>query len=430
MNSFRLLFLLAVALSSTLMGWAQGGQRSDPYRVKHVLIAASTVLDGKGVIVQEQKLTVQQRFDALVEQGLKDDPLPGIALGVVQHGKLVYARGFGKQRMGDVPEPMTTRTLFHMASITKTFVATSVMQLWEQRRVDLDAPVTKYLPYFRIDDPRYTKITVREMLSHSSGMPDVEDYEWNKPQDDDGALERYVRGLAEMKLKLLFDPGASFSYSNMAYEVLGDLIAKVSGKTFEGYLEANILRPLDMNASTLLLKKADPVLLAQGYTRPRGGDYASLHQVAAYPFNRIHSPSSDLMSNVTDMARWAIVNLNHGELDGKRILRRSTYDLMWKPAVDVVSCRDPERKDCRRGSRQVGISWFLRNRNGINIVFHGGEDDGFIAGLILVPEASMALMWMCNSDDESTTLPNKIEEEFLRLVKDSSEGSDDEPLGD
>ena len=371
-------------------------------------------------VAQEQKPTVQQRFDALIEQGLKDVPPPGISIGIVQNGKLVYARGFGAQMLGDPAQPVTPRTLFHMASITKTFVATSVMQLWEEGKVDLDDPITKYVPYFRIDDTRYVKITVRQMLSHSSGMPDVEDYEWNMPQYDDGALERYVRSLARMKLKLLFDPGTSFAYSNMAYEVLGDLIAKVSGMTFEDYVEVKILRALRMKDSTLLLKKADSALLAQGYTRPDNSEHASLHQVAAYPFNRIHSPSSDLMSNITDMARWAVVNLNLGELDGKRILKRSTYDLMWKPAVDVVSCRDPQRKDCRKGSRQVGISWFLQNHKGINIIFHNGEDDGFITRLVLVPEVNMALIWMCNYDDEKETLTDKIEEEFFKLVKAAS----------
>jgi CubicO group peptidase (beta-lactamase class C family) len=372
-------------------------------------------------VAQEQNATVEQRFDALIEQGLKDAPLPGIAIGIVQHGQLVYARGFGAQRLGDPAKPVTPRTLFHMASITKTFVATSVMQLWELGKVDLDAPITKYVPYFRIDDTRYVKITVRQMLSHSSGMPDVEDYEWNRPQDDDGALERYVRSLAGMKLRLLFDPGTSFSYSNMAYEVLGDLIAKVSGRTFEDYVEANILRPLSMNDSALLLKKADSALLAQGYTRLDDNDHAGLRQVAAYPFNRIHSPSSDLMSNITDMAHWAVVNLNLGELDGKRILKRSTYDLMWKPTVDVVSCRDPERKNCQKGSRQVGISWFLQKRTGTNIIFHNGEDDGFMARFILVPEANMALIWMCNYDDERETLTDKIEGEFFKFVKEASE---------
>jgi len=251
-----------------------------------------------------------------------------------------------------------------MASVTKTFVATAVVQLWEQGKVDLDARVTKYVPYFRIDGPRYRLIKVRQMLTHSSGMPDVEDYEWDKPQYDDAALENYVRSLADRKLKLLFDPGAGMSYSNMAYEVLGDLVAKVSGISFEDYVHANILRPLGMNSSTLLLRQADPALLASGYTRPRDADYSSLHSVKAYPYNRIHSPSSDLMSSIADMVRWAQTNLNHGELDGKRILKASTYDVMWKPAVEVEFCRGGDRSSCRKPGAEVGISWFLEKKDG------------------------------------------------------------------
>src|SRR5262249_6810462 len=150
---------------------------------------------------------------------------------------------------------------------------------------------------FHLDDTRASKITVRQMLTHSSGMPDVEDYEWNHPQTDDGALERYVRSLSTKKLKLFFDPGAEYAYSNIAYEILGDLIAKVSGVTFEDYVETNILRPLGMKSSTLLLTKTNPSWLAQGYTHPRGGDYSTIKPVAAYPYNRAHGPSGDLMSN-------------------------------------------------------------------------------------------------------------------------------------
>lgn len=381
------------------------------------LLAVATTLQSQP---QAQAQNLEQRFDALIEQGLKDDPQPGIAVGIVQHGRLVYSRGFGAQRLGSPAVPMTERTLFHMASITKTFVATSVMQLWEQGKVDLDAPVTKYVPYFRIDDLRYTKITVRQMLSHSSGMPDVDDYEWNKPQTDDAALERYVRGLSGMKLKLLFDPGTGWSYSNMAYEVLGDAIAKVSGMTFEDYVAKNILLPLGMNNSTLLLSKADPKLLAEGYTRPRDGDYASLKPVAAYPFNRMHSPSSDLMSNVVDMSRWALANLNHGELDGHRILKRETHDLMWKPAVQVERCRGENHTDCEKLPAHIGLSWFIEPRDGHTIFYHGGGDDGFRTVIVLIPDLEMALMWMCNSAYPGMSLPQKVSAEFRKLAAESA----------
>jgi CubicO group peptidase (beta-lactamase class C family) len=284
--------------------------------------------------------------------------------------------------------------------------------------VDLDAPVTTYVPYFRLADPRYKTITVRQMLTHSSGMPDVEDYEWNKPQYDDDALSRYVKGLADQKLRLLFDPGTGMSYSNMAYEVLGDLVAHVSGMPFEEYVDANILQPLGMKSSTLLIKKADPALLADGYMRKRGGDYASLKLVKAYPYNRIHTPSSNLMSNVSDMTRYAMANLNHGELDGTRILKASTYDLMWKPAVEVEFCQD-KHTQCRKPGAWVGISWFTQDKDGQTIVSHSGGDDGFMTNLVLVPRSKMGLVLMTNALALGTTLPQKIVGEFLAVAREN-----------
>jgi CubicO group peptidase (beta-lactamase class C family) len=247
------------------------------------------------------------------------------------------------------------------------------------------------------------------MLNHSSGMPDVEDYEWNKPQYDDGALERYVRSLTTQKM--LFDPGTKMAYSNMAYEVLGDLVAKVSGMSFEDYADAHIFKPLGMTSSTLLLKKADPAKLADGYTRPRGGDYASIHPVAAYPYNRPHTPSSDLHSNVVDMARWAMANLNRGELDGKRVLKSSTYDLMWKPSVDVEFCNDAG--DCRKPGRQIGLSWFLEMKNGHQVVSHGGGDDGFATGILLIPDLHVGFVFMQNSLHPGMTVARTVQHAVL-----------------
>ena len=222
-------------------------------RIIRALILISAILC-LPIHIRAQKVNdrFKQQFEPMLEQAIRQANVPGFAIAIVQNQQVVYAAGFGVKNLTNKNEKVTPQSLFHMASITKPFVATSIMQLWEQGKIDLEAPLIKYLPYFRMKDERYKTITIRQMLSHVSGMPDVEDYEWEKPQYDDGALERYVRGLGD--LSLIATPGATFRYSNMAYEILGDVIAKVSGESFEDYVKHHILEPLDMKSSTLLIK--------------------------------------------------------------------------------------------------------------------------------------------------------------------------------
>lgn len=323
-----------------------------------------------------------EKLQPLLEKLIDEQQLPGFAIAVVQDNKVAYAAGFGVKNLTRESDAVTTRSLFHMASITKPFVATAIMQLVEGGKIDLDSPVVKYLPYFRMADQRYKIITVRQMVTHTSGIPDVIDYEWNKPQYDDGALERYVRTLSNVKLD--FAPGGRFQYSDMAFEILGDVIAKASGESFEDYVQRHILTPLGMNDSTLLVKQADPKLLVWGHELDETGDpFPS----KVYPYNRIHSPSSDLHSNVLDMARWAIANMNRGELNGVRILRASTYDVMWKPSAEFGGKPSP-----------VGISWFVDDYRATRMISHRGGDIGFRTYLAMLPDRKIAVVWMTNGE--------------------------------
>ena len=122
----------------------------------------------------------------------------GLAIGIVRGGQ-VYARGFGVKNI-ETQEPVTASSLFHLASVSKTFVATAVMQLAEQGKLELDSPLHAYLPDFRLDDERFRHITIRQMLNHTSGMPDTDDYGWDRPEYDELALERYMHSLASEKL--------------------------------------------------------------------------------------------------------------------------------------------------------------------------------------------------------------------------------------
>jgi CubicO group peptidase (beta-lactamase class C family) len=312
----------------------------------------------------------------LMQNVLRSHELPGLAIGIVAGNEVVYARGFGVKSV-ETREPVSMTTLFHMASISKPFVATALMQLVERGQVRLDAPIVTYLPYFKLDDNRYGDITVQQMLSHVSGMPDVEDYEWNKPQYDEGALERYARGLSSKKL--LSEPGEKFAYSNMAFECLGDVIAKVSGMNFDDYVKRHILNPAGMVDSSFL----KPEYLPENWAAPH---VRILDSVAweGYPYNRMHGPSSTLHSNVLEMCNWAITNLQRGSFEGRQILAPSSYDVLWRPWAEVGE------------GKQVGLSWFLGEYRGEKSVEHGGGDTGFRTNLVMLPDKKAAVVVLCN----------------------------------
>jgi CubicO group peptidase (beta-lactamase class C family) len=306
-------------------------------------------------------------------QGVRElHEVPGLAIAVTRGDEVVYARAFGVANV-DTGARIGPDSLFHMASVSKPFVATAVLQLVERGQVDLDAPVTTYLPYFKLNDPRSAQITVRQMLNHTSGMPDVQDYEWANPQYDEGAAERYVRSLADRKL--VFTPGERFRYSNMAYDVLGDLIAKVSGEPFEVYVKRNILDPIGMTASTFLYPETNESLRTSGHIWDVGTKASEV-----YPYNRPHAPSSTLNSSVQEMTSWMLVNLNRGELNGARILEDPSYELLWTPSVQAGA------------NTSIGLGWFLARYEGRRVVTHGGGDLGFRSYVALLPEDDLGVV--------------------------------------
>lgn len=177
-------------------------------------------------------------LEAVLQDMMVRWDVPGMALGMVQGDEIVCAKGFGVQSL-ETRAPVTADTVFCLQSVSKCFVAVAVMQWVERGILDLDAPLARYLPYFQLDDERCRQITIRQALSHTSGMPDMDENEYIElvahPEEDEGSAERFVRALR--RRKLVANPGERFSYSNIAYNVLGNLLAKVSGQSFESVLQ-------------------------------------------------------------------------------------------------------------------------------------------------------------------------------------------------
>ena len=331
---------------------------------------------------QELANAVEEKLVPIIEQVVTEEyGLAGLGIGLVKDGKVLLARGFGKRDL-DTDEPVTARSLFHLASVSKSFVATAIMQLWEDGDLDLDAPVTAYLPYFQLKGEAFREITLRHLLSHTSGMPDSEDYSLHQPEpDDDGALERFVRSLADREM--IAAPGERYVYSNDAFSVLGDVIAKVSNQTFEAYIKRHIFDPLGMKDSTFLLRDVSPDLV----TTPHfGAPLTTLPN--AYPYNRAHAPNSSLHSSPNDMCRWMLANLAHGTLDGQRILRETTYETLWHPVV-VTGEKIWAEQSC--------LGWFRGTYRERPMVQHGGSDPGYYADKALLPKEQVGVIVMSNT---------------------------------
>ena len=315
----------------------------------------------------------KKQLTSVLEEIIHRWGIPGLAVGIVQDGEIVFAKGFGVQSL-ETQTPITLESIFCISSVSKNFVASAVMQLAERDLIDLNAPIVRYLPYFVLDDERYPQITIQQTLSHTSGMPDIDELEYNNllenPEYDDGAIERFIRSLSNRRM--VNNPGERFAYSNIGYNVLGDLIAKVSGMSFEAYMKNNVLAPAGMPSSTFLMEEVRRDLLAVPHLRTPAMGVSPL-----YPYTRLDAPASFMHTNVIEMCHWIMTCLNCGSFEGRSVLSPATIDTMWRPAVSWGS--PPFYED-------MGLGWVLGHYNGVKTVSHGGMGMGWLDFMILLPE--------------------------------------------
>jgi len=315
--------------------------------------------------------------------------VPGLAVGIVKDAEIVYAKTFGVRSL-ETQAPLTLDTIFCVQSVSKCFVATAMMQLVERGWLELDAPLVGYLPYFKMNDERCRQITIRQMLSHTAGMPDIEetDYiDWvAHPELDDGAAERFLRSLGDKKL--VANPGEGFHYSNIGYNILGDLLAKVTGVIFETHMREQVLLPAGMMYSSFLLTDLPPDLLAWPHLRS-----PEMKISPFYPYQRADAPASFLHTTVGDLCEWAITSLKRGGRPGRRILPAASYDLMW---TAVASRGNPPGL-----YEEMGLGWTLGHFKDQRTVSHGGAGFGWTSFLLLLPELNCAVVVFCNEESSA-----------------------------
>lgn len=379
------LFLCALTGASRADPRSDSAARITPRTFTYAGCGRSESVYGRSVAGQLLE-SVEQGLWPAVETLLGSHPVAGLAVAVVRDEEVV-SRGFGVRDAGS-GAPVTPETMFHLASVSKPFVATAIVSLASQQSLDLDAPLSEWVPEFRLADGREGEVTARQLLSHSSGLPDVTDYGWYDPQLGDDALSEFARSLKDWRLKS--EPGAEFSYSNAGFELLGLVLSRVTGTTFENAMRQQILDPLGMRDSTFLRGDVPEQLAAS----PHVGMPLSVPE-NAYPYTRRHAPSSTLHSNLVELCRWMVAHFEPADAAGEWArLDTGLLDLMWQPVLPVGQ---PPWQEA------VALSWFVGSYRGHRTVSHSGGDPGFGSRLVMVPERRTGVVVLANSNTVPTS---------------------------
>ncbi len=339
------------------------------------------------------------KIDAYISAQMQADHIPGVALGLVHNDRAMHVRGFGSADQSG--RAVTPQTPFILASVSKSFTALAVMQLVEAGKIELDAPVQRYLPWFRVADPvASARITVHHLLYHTSGIPSS-GYACSTDQVT-MTLEQYVRSLATLTLDR--PVGSRPGYCSTNYDVLGLIVQTVSGQPYGTYVQQHIFAPLQMHDSFASEQGARRDGLAQSYRWffgvPTPIDYYNLSNV----------PAGYLSSSVQDMTHYLAAQMNGGRFGSTSILSSAGIATMHAPAV----LREG-------GSGSYGMGWVNGPLAGVPAIWHDGNNVVASTRLLIAPQTHWGAILLVNANslipvDGANTALTSLEDGVTRLL--------------
>ncbi|RPE45854.1 CubicO group peptidase (beta-lactamase class C family) [Streptomyces sp. Ag109_O5-1] len=319
----------------------------------------------------------QDKLSEFVKAQATELGVPGAAVGVLVDGQEIYA-SHGVTSLAN-PSPVDRKTLFHLASVSKTFTATALMRLVAEGKVDLDAPVRRYVPELELaDEQAAAQITVLNLLNHTAGL------DWNLI--DDGEGDRSLAGLVAKlpQLPLIAPPGARASYSQAGYNLAGRIVEKVTGLPFEQAMVSLVLEPVGLTDTVYGLAEVMVRKFAVGHNRGDDGELRPARPWGAFREGaRGDNPGGGLASSVSDLLRWARFQLG----DGDGVLPAAELHRMRERTIELRASTLGDG---------FGICWFLHDLDGLQGFGHGGSGNGQFAELLIVPERNFAVVSLAN----------------------------------
>jgi len=314
---------------------------------------------------------------------------PGIAVLIAKRGRTVFSAGYGLADLG-TREPITTRTLFNLGSLSKTFVASAILILQERGKLSVDDPLSKYFPGFKHPELA-AKIQLRHLLTHTSGLPD------NRPVE--AQLDFYLTARdaenwypVTQADALEFEPGAQFAYSNPAFDALALVVEQVGGRKWQSFVHDEIFLPAGMATSTITDGPHPERGVAHGYYRDEQRawhelDYGEVPTFAA-------AGNGGVWSSVEELARY------EQALCAGRFLRPGTLAdaRTLKTFANWASDEPP----------MVGWSWFIRDVDGLKEIGHTGSQGGFLTNYFIVPDKDLLVVFLMNGSGDRAGITDEL----------------------
>lgn len=356
-----------------------------------VLLLLVIIVPQKTGLADNAEAIDVQAVDSFLTEQVKSNRIQGLAVGIVQGDRVIFSKGYGSAAL---QKPVTPETQFYIGSVSKTFTALAVMQLVEAGKLELDAPVQKYLPWFRVADPDASaKITIRNLLNHTSGLG----------ESGDKNASVYTSSLLEQG-KLLKDVqpvspvGTRFEYYNQNYRVLGLIVETVSGMPFGEYIQTRVFEPLGMTNSTTTPQNAPD--LAQGFTR-----FFGFAVPASQSYVPGGLPSGYLISTAEDMSKFLLAEIHNLKADGTQML---------DPELLAIMRTEPE--GIKSG---YGMGWLVLDQG--STIGHGGTLEFFQTFILIHPkeQTGMVILFNQNSIESMQFENNSVRSGLLALLQGS-----------
>ena len=328
-------------------------------------------------------------FDAYVAKAVKDWDVPGLAIAVVKDDSVVFIRGYGVKSIGG-NDSVNVHTLFANASTTKAFTAFAVLLMADSGKLSLDSRVADRLPVLQLQSAYASQeLTVRDLLTHRSGLPEA-DYLWYDTPYDYNEIARRLR-----LVKPTYSFRSHFQYQNETYAAAGYIAAQAAGATWEEMYRARIFAPLGMQETYTSTEQA----VAHGnIATPHYRIDDTVRAIERYHTDNI-GPAGSMYSSVSDMSKWLRFLLDSARSGGKRMIGAAQFNELWHAQMLVDADEFyPTARLTHPNFTAYGLGWFLEDYRGERVAFHTGSIDGFVAIVGLIPERKLGVIIFANLD--------------------------------